>query len=130
MDRFLTWIGFYNLLAPLLFLPMLYSERFADMVLRRATEIIAEPYAHGPYGAMWLLWVAAANAFLGAVMLLARGWPAQAQAQVTALVLAVYAVMWLGLIVGARGPRWGRGVWVTHGLWIAQLAWGVTALRG
>jgi len=30
--------------------------------------------------------------------------------------------------LGARGPRWGRGVWITHGLWIAQIGWAGWAL--
>jgi hypothetical protein len=123
MDAFLLWIGLYNLTAPLLFVPMLFSERFADLVLRRATEIIAEPYTHGPFGRMWLLWVTVANTGLGALMLLARAWPTEAQRHVATVILGVYAFMWLGMLLGARGPRWGRGVYITHGLWLVQMAW-------
>lgn len=129
MDAFLFWIGLYNLTAPVLFVPMLFSERFADLILRRATEIIAEPYVHGPFGRMWLLWVTVANTGLGALMIFARAWPPAAQRQVAFVILGVYAAMWIGMLVGARGPRWGRGVYVTHGLWLAQMGWCAWALR-
>lgn len=128
MNDFLFWIGLYNLSAPFVFLPMLFSESFADLVLRRATEIIAEPYAHGPYGRMWLLWVTTVNVGIGAIMMLATQWSLGAQREIIWTVLGIYFAMWLAMLIGARGPRWGRGVYVTHGLWIAQISWAVWAL--
>ena len=128
MSAFLFWIGLYNFAAPLIFVPMLVSQSFADLVLRRVTEIITEPYQHGPYGRMWLLWLMCVNTGLGALMIMATAWPADAKYQVISVVLAIYGVMWLGLLLGARGPRWGRGVYVTHGLWLAQMGWAGWAL--
>ncbi len=128
MDAFLLWIGAYNALAPLVFVPMVCSDRFADLVLRRATEIIAEPYAHGPYERLFLWWVATTNGALGLLMILARRWDPSAQREVAIVVVGVYACMWLVMLIGARGPKWGRGIWVTHALWLAQLAWGIHAI--
>lgn len=129
MSDYLLWIGVYNLLAPLIFVPMIFSFRFADLVLRRGTEIIAEPYSAGRFDGLWLLWLSTTNAALGIIMVLARGWSAHAQREVTMVVLAVYVAMWLAMLIRARGPKWGRGIYVTHGLWVAQIAWGAWALR-
>jgi hypothetical protein len=127
MTTFLTYIGWYNLLGPVL-LFALQSERIADLVLRRGTEIIAQPYEHGPYGRLWLWWTAGANGALGFVMVRAVEWPRAAQNDVVAAALFVYAVLWLAMGIGARPPRYGRGVWATHGLWAGQIGWGLYVL--
>ena len=89
MTSFLTYVGWYNLLGPVL-LFALQSERIADLVLRRGTEILAQPYAHGPYGRLWLWWTAGANGALGFVMVRAVGWPRDAQNDVVVAALFVY----------------------------------------
>ena len=127
MVDFLFWIGWYNALGVLLLVGFQH-EGFADFMLRRATEVIAQEYTHGPFGRMWLWWATAGNAFLGAVMLLALRWPPSAQYDVAMGVVALYLVMWLVLLFGARSPRYGRGVYVCHALWIGQMGWGVWAL--
>ena len=129
MADFLLWIGLYNVLGVLILMAM-HHEGIADFILRRSTEIIAEPYTHGSFGRMWLWWAATTNAFLGAVMLLSLRWPEAVQREVVVGVVAVYVVMWVVLLVGGRGPRFGRGVYVCHGLWISQIAWGGWALSG
>jgi hypothetical protein len=127
MTSFLTYVGWYNLLGPVL-LFALQSERIADLVLRRGTEIIAQPYTHGPYGRLWLWWTAGANGALGFVMVRAVGWPRDAQNDVVVAALFVYLVLYVAMAVGARAPKYGRGLWTVHGLWIGQIAWGLYAL--
>ncbi len=122
MTSFLWWIGLYNLLGPLV-LGAMHDERVANFVLRRATEVVAVPYEHGAFGRMWLWWAATTNGFVGAVMMLATRWPEAAQREVALCAFAVYAVLYVVLWVGGRGEKWGRGVPVVHGLWLAQLTW-------
>ena len=129
MYDFLLWIGLYNVLGAVL-LASLYAEKWADTVLRKATEIIAAPYQHGPFGRMWLWWAATSNLFLGAVMVLATRWEAAVQKEVILLVLGTYVLMYLVMLFGARKPRYGRGIYVTHFLWLGQIAWGAWALWG
>ncbi len=127
MTHFLTYVGWYNLLGPVLLFAM-QSERVADLVLRRGTEFVARPYTHGDFGRMWLWWAGAANGALGFLMVRAARWPPAMQRDVIVAALAVYAVLFAAMALGARPPKYGRGVWVTHGLWVAQLAWGLYAL--
>lgn len=129
MATFLTWIGWYNVLGAAL-LAAMHFEPVADFLLRRATEIVAEPYAHGPFGRLWLWWAAAANLFLGAAMVRAASWDIATQREVVVGALGVYAVMFVVLLVGGRGAKFGRGIWITAALWLAQLGWGVASLVG
>jgi ABC-type xylose transport system permease subunit len=124
---FLWWIGWYNALTPLVLCAM-HDERVADVVMRRVTEVAAEPYEHGPFGRLWLWWAASTNAALGAIMVLATRWPTNSQREVAIAALGVYAVMYLVMVFGARKPRYGRGIYTVHVLWIAQLGWGAWAL--
>lgn len=126
MQQFLWWIGLYNVVGVLV-LAAMHSERFADTVLRRATEIVAVPYTHGEFGRLWLWWATSANLFLGSVMMLSTRWGHQAQREVTLAAVAVYAVMYLVMIFGGKKPKYGNGIYVTHGLWIAQITWGLWA---
>jgi len=129
MTTFLWIIGSYNLLGAFVMVAM-QRERFADTVLRKVTQILAEPYSHGPSGRMWLWWAAIAQVFIGGVMLLATAWPMEAKQGVTAMVLVVYISMHLVLLLGARAPKYGSGIYVTHVLWIIQEAWAFLALMG
>jgi hypothetical protein len=60
-------------------------------------------------------------------MLLALRWPPLAQRDVALAVIGVYAAMELVVLVGARRPKYGRGVNAIHVLWPAQFAWGAWA---
>lgn len=73
MTHFLLYIGLYNILGAFLMMSM-HSEKIADSLLRKFTEIIAQTYTQGPFGRLWLWWAATTNLFLGAIMLLATRW--------------------------------------------------------
>ena len=55
-------------------------------------------------------------------------WPRAAQNDLVVAALFVYAVPDVAMAVGARAPKYGRGIWTVHGLWIGQIAWGLYAL--
>jgi len=61
-------------------------------------------------------------------MVRAVDWPRAAQNDVVVAALFVYAVLYVAMAFGARAPRYGRGIWAVHGLWIGQIAWGLSAL--
>ncbi len=124
MNNFLLWIGIYNVLGALL-LMALNSEKISDTVLRKYTEIINEPYSHGPFGQLWLWWAATSNLFLGLVMVLSTRWSDLAQKEVAILAVATYVLMYLVLIIGGRKPKYGRGIYVAHILWLFQIGWGL-----
>ncbi len=126
MKSFLYWIGLYNVLGALV-LAAMHSERIARFMLGKATEISAVPYEHGAWGRMWLWWAASTNGFLGLVMVAATRWDLQAQREVTFAAVGVYAVMYVVVIVGGRGAKWGRGILALHPLWLGQMAWGIWA---
>lgn len=124
MTSFLLWIGAYNV-AGALFLPALLQESFADRVLRKWLQILAEPYSHGVYGALWIWWAAIANLFLGGIMLAATRWNLEAQTGVTIGVLALYGLGVVLMLAAAQSPRFvARGIYGTLVLWVAQIAWG------
>jgi hypothetical protein len=127
MHAFLLWIGLYNAFGSLVLMAM-HHPKVADWVMRKGTEMAAEPYEHGKFGRLWLWWAATTNLFLGIVMMLATRWPADVQREITIAVLVVYALMYVVCTIGGRRPHWGRGVWSLHFLWPAQMAWGVWAL--
>lgn len=103
----------------------LNSEKLADSLLRKYTEIINQPYAHGPFGRLWLWWAASANLFLGFIMILSRRWGDSAQKEVILLVTTTYIIMYLVMIFGGKKPKYGRGIIVTHALWLLQIVWGI-----
>ncbi len=128
MVDFLFWIGLYNLLGSVVLFTM-HFEYIADWVMRRGTEVVVVPYRHGPFTRLWLWWAASANAFMGAVMMLATRWPATAQREVCIGVIALYGVMYVVCAIGSRKrPPWGRGALSIHVLWPPQIAWGIWAM--
>lgn len=126
MRSFLLWIGGYNVLGAFVLLAM-HDDRVADLMLRRATEIVSAPFRHEGHARMWLWWAAMTNLFLGVIMVRAASWPAAVQRDVTLAAVGVYAVLWLAVLVGLRGPRYGRGRYALHPLWLGQIAWGLWA---
>ena len=125
MQDFLFWIGMYNVLGALL-LMLLNSQKISDSILRKYTEIINEPYSHGPFGRMWLWWAATSNLFLGMVMVLSLRSSLLAQKEVIILVLMTYILMYFVMVFGGKKPKYGRGIYVTHILWLAQITWGLS----
>ena len=123
MTHFLLYIGLYNILGAFLMMSM-HSEKIADSLLLKFTEIIAQPYVHGPFGRLWLWWVATTNLFLGAIMLLATRWEPWIQHEICLAVVGVYVIMYLVMIIGGSQPKYGRGIYVTYVLWFLQIAWG------
>lgn len=126
MKNFLWWIGSYNAFGSLVLMAM-HHNRIADFMLRKVTEVVAKPYSHSPGNRIWLWWAATVNLFLGVIMVRAAYWPVAIQREVTIATVAVYAVMYVVLVIGGRGPYFARGVYALHVLWIAQMAWGVWA---
>lgn len=127
MNQFLLYIGMYNVTGALL-LMLLNSEKIADTILRKYTEIINDPYSHGPFGRLWLWWASTSNLFLGIVMILSSRWHETAQKEVIIVAITTYAIMYLVMIIGGRKPKYGRGIIVTHALWILQISWGIWAI--
>ena len=117
----------YNVTGALL-LMLLNSEKIADTILRKYTEIINDPYSHGPFGRLWLWWASTSNLFLGIVMILSSRWHETAQKEVIIVAITTYAIMYLVMIIGGRKPKYGRGIIVTHALWILQISWGIWAI--
>jgi hypothetical protein len=126
MSTFLLWIGAYNVLGAFALMAM-HDDRVADLVLRRGTEIVRAPYRHEGHARMWLWWAAMTNLFLGVIMVRASRWPAEMQRDVTLGAVGVYAIGWVAVLVGMRAPRYGRGRYALHPLWLGQMAWGLWA---
>ena len=124
MRSFLLWIGAYNVLGAFVLMAM-HDDRVADFLLRRGTVIVTAPYRHEGHARMWLWWAAMTNLFLGAVMVRATRWPTEIQREVTLAAVGVYAVLWGAVIIGMRAPRYGRGRYALHPLWLGQIAWGL-----
>ena len=127
MNQFLLYIGIYNVIGSLV-LMTLNSEKITDTLLRKYTEIINEPYTHGPFGRLWLWWAASSNLFLGLIMILSTRWDEKAQKEVIILAIITYVIMYLIMLFGGKKPKYGRGVIVTHALWILQITWGLWAI--
>ena len=70
MATFLLWIGAYNIFGSLL-LGLCLHQGTADLVLRRWTYMVSEPYVHGAFSRLWMLWAASVNLSLGVVMMFA-----------------------------------------------------------
>ena len=124
MTVFLFYIGLYNVLGALL-LVSLNSQKLSETLLRKYTEIINEPYSHGPFGRMWLWWAATSNLFLGLTMVISSRWPKEIQKEIIVLVLITYSLMYTVMLFGGKKPKYGRGIYVTHILWLSQIAWGL-----
>jgi hypothetical protein len=124
MITFLRWIGAYNVLGAFVLMAM-HDDRVADFFLRRATEDVTAPYRHEGYARIWLWWAAMTNLFLGVVMVRAVHWPTDVQREVTLGAVGVYFICWVAVLVGMRRPRYGRGVYALHALWLAQIGWGL-----
>jgi len=130
MPRFLFWIGAYNVFGSVLLLLCLRNS-IADFVLRRATYMVTQPYLHGEFSRLWMLWAASLNLGLGVIMMFAAQWDVQPMRVVTAVSVAGYAIILIAAISASGDPKWGPGIYVGYLLWIAQIAWGGWAfMRG
>ena len=120
-------VGWWLLAGSVVFLGCAY-EPPADKLMRQWTYILAEPYEHGRYGHIFVIWVAVLNIAIGAFIVLAPGWdPAARQAVVIAVNIG-YATF-LGLAIAELfSPNYGPGMWVCVGLWTTLLAWGLAAM--
>jgi hypothetical protein len=129
MSGFLEAIGWYNVAGSFVLMAMMVPS-IADRVLRRYSEVGSAPYESGPYGALWLWWAATTNLFLGFVMVRAVHWAQDAQRDVSLGAFGVYFLMELALIIAhiRRRIPLGRGVWVVHVMWWAQLGWAAVAI--
>lgn len=127
MSGFLFWIGAYNALGAVIVMAM-HFDVVADVVLRRVTEVVEQPYRHEGYARMWMWWAAMVNLFMGLVMVRAAGWPAAVQREVAVLAVGVYIFGWLCVVFGLRRPRYGRGIYALHPLWLGQAGWGAWAV--
>ena len=107
MGEFLFYIGLYNALGSLV-LEAMHDET-------PAPACGSARWAASPTGA------------LGLIMVLAADFPESAQRPITLVAVGCYVVMWVVMSVGARRPKYGRGIWFTHGLWAAQVGWGLWA---
>ena len=124
MPQFLFWIGAYNIIGALILACCLH-EGTADLVLRRMTYMVSEPYVHGAFSRTWMLWAASVNLSLGVIMMYASKWDIQAMRVVTLASVFGYVVV-LGAAIMVKGdPKWGPGLYVGYVLWIAQIGWGV-----
>ena len=96
--------------------------------MREWTYILAEPYEHGRYGHIFVVWAGLLNVALGVFLILAPGRdPAARQAVVVATNVG-YATFFCLAIAGLRSPNYGDGMWVAVVLWGVLLAWGVIAM--
>ena len=127
MHQFLLYIGIYNVAGSLL-LMLFNSEKVADSILRKYTEIISEPYLHGPFGRLWLWWAASSNLCLGMIMIIASRWNEHVQREVILIAIGTYLIMYFVMIIGGKKPKYGRGLIVTHVLWVLQISWGIWSL--
>ena len=127
MATFLRVIGGYNIFGALIMMAMHYNP-VADFFMRRGTEIVADRYEHLGYARMWLWSAAMTTLFLGVVMVRAVDWPVRVQREVALYAVGVYLIGWLAVCAGMRRPRYGRGVYALHPLWLGQMAWGVWAV--
>jgi hypothetical protein len=123
---YLCFIGIANLVGVGLLLGAL-SERFADRLLRRWTQIIAEsePYRHSSHSRLWLWWAAVGTGFYGAINCIAATWPVQYARIIAWGNVYAYGAFELLAIAATRSPRYGKGIRVAHVLWIGQAGWGV-----
>lgn len=131
MAAYLTFIGAMNLLGVFLLLGAM-SERFADRLLRRWTAILPAdtPYTHSPYGRIWLWWAAIGTGFFAALNLVAAAWPPEyARMIVYGDIYAYFAFEALAIAASLSG-RYGRGMAVSHVLWLGQGGWGVAVALG
>jgi len=123
MSQYLFWIGAYNVIGALMLTCCLH-EGTADLVLRRMTYMVSEPYVHGAFSRLWMLWAASVNLALGVIMMYASRWELEAMRVVTLASIFGYAVV-LAAAIWVRGdPKWGPGLYVGYALWIAQIGWG------
>ena len=126
MVTFLRWVGGYNIVGSLVMMAM-HFDSVADAVLRRTMEVVPERYETRGFARMWLWCTAITNLFLGAVMFRAADWPVEVQREVALFAVGVYFIGWIAVCVGMRRPRYGRGIYALHPLWLGQAAWGLWA---
>ncbi len=119
-------MGSVNLLGTLMLLAAL-SENVADGLLRRWTQIIKPdvPFRDGAYGRIWLWWAIIGTGFFGAINLIATRWPLEYARWIAFGDVYAYGSFELLAIAASISRRYGRGITVSHFLWIAQTGWGI-----
>jgi hypothetical protein len=129
MSTYLTFIGVMNALGALLMVGALKSS-VSDLLLRRYTFILPadRPFEHSAYSHIWLWWAIIATAVLSACNFVAAGWPTEYARTIVMADIGAYSAFELLAIGGTITRRYGPGIWIAHGLWIGQAAWGVATL--
>ncbi len=103
-------------------------EPFADKLKRQWTFLLAEPYEHGQYGHIFVMWAAILNIALGAFLILAPNWDPAARQAVLIATNVGYAIFFCMAVAGLRSPKYGPGMWIALVLWGVLLAWGLAAM--
>jgi len=124
MAQFLFWIGTYNVIGSIMLACCLHAGA-ADLILRRMTYMVSDPYVHGAFSRTWMLWAASVNLGLGVVMMYASRWGVEPMRVVTLASVAGYAIVLIAAITVSGNPKWGPGLYVGYVLWTAQIGWGV-----
>ena len=129
MTSYLIFIGTMNVLGAGLLLGAL-SEPFADGLLRRWTAIIPPetPFRYGPYGRIWLWWATIGTGFFGVINLVAAGWPVEFARAIVYGNIYAYGSFELLAVAASWSGRYGKGINVSHALWIGQAGWGVATV--
>lgn len=120
-------VGWWLLAGSVVFMGCVV-ESFADKLLRQWTAILSQPYTHGPYGHIFVLWAGMLNVALGAFLILAPDWDPEARRAVLIATNVGYAIFFGLAIAALRSPKYGPGMWVSTVLWGTLLAWGAVAM--
>jgi len=130
MTTYLSFIGMVNALGAALLLAC-FSDRVADVVLRRGAYIIAgdAPVTHTPHSRVWLAWATIGAVVFAGWNLAARAWPADIARTIVLGDAVAYGLFWVFAVVGTiarrrAGSGVGPGILAGHLLWPAQGGWG------
>ena len=128
METFLLAVGYWNLIGSLVLYLML-KPTLADKILRLWTGIIAQPYEIGKYGALWLLWAATTNTFLGVINIFAAQWEFTSQTIIIYADLFVYGVFLISAIAALKNVNYGKGHFLNILLFLLWILWATYSLH-
>ena len=124
---FLWFIGLYNILGSIVILSFL-KENLADKMLREWAELIIQPYEHGKYGGIWIIFSCLGFLYIGIINILAVNWNQDAFLRVVLSDVIIYGFYSAFIIYAFKFENSGRGLWIALILALAQLFWGIYQL--
>jgi hypothetical protein len=128
MDRYLTALGWWNLIGSIMMIGF-FNESFGKKMLNDWCKIFATEFKLDYWSRFWLGWAIGLNIFFGIINILAAGWDlVQLKQFLIYFDMAAY-LAFVGLVLwGLKTKHCASGAYTALIIFMVWIIWGLDAL--